>query len=556
MFAVFQIAALVAIAGRAFAHPHESRAAAISPLKLIDDSIAALGGQNALASLNGIVYESANIFRTSTLMQNYKLLAADRHIVASGSQNLSFSFTNGTFYHRIDRDFHLSDYFYFGDPILQPRSFSLVMKNGNKDGYACYVKGNNNVFNIPAQVAGYADSALTEYLLFQAEKFSPRLLLDIRNHNITADAVDINGVEHFTVHDPALGIFVIFDSITHYPRIIRSFEDHAIFGRTTHDLQLFNYTEVSGIQFPTRQMVLYNGDAIIEDAVVSKITINPDFGSGLFDGLSANETKTQPEPPKMIPGYSHAEIGEYWYNTLWGGQYTGTLANLSVTQPAADLPRVHKLLFLDSPSLEQLVLEFDDSVIVFEAPAHQTDLVIGWIQEKLKKPITHLWPSHHHHDHNYEVRKYVELGAQIIVPEVSAPLWRQIPNAKLITFSEKRPYIHSDGKMQARFLWRPEADHSVDWTYSIITSACPSANSSIMAYVADAYSTSTAYDNAVARNWLKQAMTDGLSRAALVIPAHGKPTPLVELIDALAFDYPGLRTTDFKTGGKICRRNR
>lgn len=43
-------------------------------------------------------------------------------------------------------------------------------------------------------------------------------------------------------------------------------------------------------------------------------------------------------------------------------------------------------------------------------------------------------PSHHHHDHNYEVRKYVELGAQIIVPEISAPLWRQIPNAKLITF--------------------------------------------------------------------------------------------------------------------------
>lgn len=59
MFAVFQIAALVAIAGRSFAHPHESRAATISPLKLIDDSIAALGGQNALASLNEIIYESA-----------------------------------------------------------------------------------------------------------------------------------------------------------------------------------------------------------------------------------------------------------------------------------------------------------------------------------------------------------------------------------------------------------------------------------------------------------------------------------------------------------------
>lgn len=43
------------------AHPHESRGPAKlpSPLKIIDDSIKALGGQNALRGLKGVIYESA-----------------------------------------------------------------------------------------------------------------------------------------------------------------------------------------------------------------------------------------------------------------------------------------------------------------------------------------------------------------------------------------------------------------------------------------------------------------------------------------------------------------
>ncbi|KAL5093626.1 hypothetical protein Trisim1_010357 [Trichoderma cf. simile WF8] len=536
------------------AHPHEPRGPAKlpSPLKIIDDSIEALGGQNALRGLKGVVYESADIFHTSTLMQNYKLFKTDRYIVNLGSQNLSFSFSEDTFQHRIDRVFQHSDYFFFANPTLPPGHFSLVMQNGTENGFACYIDGNNNAFIAPDQVAGYADSALTEYLLFQANKFSPKLLLDIRSHKLATQIVELNRVENLAVHDFDLDITVIFDAYTHYPKIIRSFEDHAIFGNTTQDLELSNYAEVSGIQFPHRRMVLYNGSAILEDTTVSRVSVNPTFSPGFFDGLAANETETRSAPPKRIAGYTHAEIGEYWYNTFWGGEYTGTYNNLSVVQPAADLPRVHKLLFLDQTNLEQLVLEFDDSIIVFEAPPHQTDLVIQWVNETLKRPITHFWPSHHHHDHNYEVRKYVELGAKIIVPEVSAPYWKQIPNAKLITFNENKPYIHSDGKMQARFLWRPEAAHSVDWTYSVITTACPSANSTILTYVADAWSTAFPFDSAFARSWLVQASADGLSRNALAVPAHGQPTPLVELIDALAFDYPDLKTTDFKTGGNIC----
>jgi hypothetical protein len=219
------------------------------------------------------------------------------------------------------------------------------------------------------------------------------IISQIEKHNHTALVVSVNGVEHPAVRDEELNVLVIFDANTYLPHIVRSFEDHAIFGITTNDLQLFDYVVVSGIQFPQRRMVIYNGNAILEDTTVAAITADPGFPEDFFSGLDASETETTPAPPAKIEGYSHAEIGEYWYNTFWGGEYTGTYQNVSVTQPVEELPGVHWLLVRDSPNLQQLVLEFEDSLIVFEAPPHQTDLVIRWVNETLGKPITHLWVS-------------------------------------------------------------------------------------------------------------------------------------------------------------------
>ena len=69
--------------------------------------------------------------------------------------------------------------------------------------------------------------------------------------------------------------------------------------------------------------------------------------------------------------------------------------------------------------------------------------------------------------------------------------------------------------MQARFIWHPDAIHAVDWTYSIITTKCPTKNNTMLAYVADAWSTSVSFDDELAMNWLDQARTDGMSRDTL-----------------------------------------
>lgn len=140
-------------------------------------------------------------------------------------------------------------------------------------------------------------------------------------------------------------------------------------------------------------MRIYNNKSILEDTTVSKITVNPDYPSGFFDGLPESESSTPRVAPAKLPGYSAAEIGEYYTNTIWTGPYQGTFNNITVTKPALDLPGLYRISFEDAPGLEQIVLEFEEDVIVMESPPHQTDLVIRWVNETIKKPISHLWVS-------------------------------------------------------------------------------------------------------------------------------------------------------------------
>jgi hypothetical protein len=193
------------------------------------------------------------------------------------------------------------------------------------------------------------------------------------------------------VHDRILNLTVILNPQTYLPYIIRSIEDHYIFGRSYHDLIVYNYTSVSGIQFPRRFKTMYNYDSLLEDFIVTDIDVNPKFVPGFFQGLNASQSPTPKAAPARIAGYGHAEIGEYSFNRIWGGEYTGTLANLSATRPDPSLPNVWHLQFLDSPLWQQMVMEFEHGVLVVDAPPHQNQLVIKWVQDTLKKPITHFW---------------------------------------------------------------------------------------------------------------------------------------------------------------------
>ncbi|KAF2095496.1 metallo-beta-lactamase superfamily protein [Rhizodiscina lignyota] len=527
--------------------------------ELIERSLGALGGEKVLNTVKGITYRSPSVYRTQTLMQNYDLIKADQFVSIEGHQNISFSFGGTALEQRIDRHFVPSDYWIWGKGNLDPIDYSLVVKSG-ENGFACYVRGNNLIYMEPTYTAGYTDAALAEYLVQLETMMSPLLMTMIKSNNAASSSlVQLRkGIQLPAVTDAKLNLTVVFDPTTGLPHVIRSYQTHPVYGPCTYDLQVSNYTIVDGVKIPRRFQSVYDNelgsDAVLEDFLVEHIDMNPEFDSDFFTGLPANESDAPKVAPKADPDLSHAEILEGFSNMIWGFD-TEPLGNLSATRFLSNVPKLWNVMFENS-AYSQLVMEFEDGVIVADAPEHQSSQVIEWIQENINKPITHVWPSHHHRDHAGEAAKYVKLGAKLIIPEMATRYWSSIPGAEFVIFTEERPYVHKDRNMQAWFMWREEAVHASDWSYMMVTSTCPDKNDGVAVFNADAWSPGTdaiQFDIGFARQWLDQMLYDGLSKSALVVPAHGIPTPLTELLEITAYMYPNLTTHDWRNGALECR---
>ncbi|KAH6980842.1 hypothetical protein BKA56DRAFT_632550 [Ilyonectria sp. MPI-CAGE-AT-0026] len=486
---------------------------------ILDSALEALGGESALQDLHGVTYHSPNNYRSRSLMQSYEMTRADTFIAISGHQNISFSFASDELQQRIDRQFVPSSYWVWASPALEPFNFSLVVQSGD-DGFACYVHGNNQIWLPPDLASGYTD-----------------------------------------FYDSHLDLTVIFDPSSNLPYIVRTLEDHPIYGASTFDLYLSDYKTVKGLKFPHQIQSIYNSssenlNAVLEDYVIEQITLNPDFTSDFFHGVSEEESMFPKAAPKKVQGLSHARITEFSSNMLWAGIKNVTVEGLKGEQPLSDLPWVHWLILDDDPlGIKQMILEFETEVIVCDAPPQFSDKVIEWIAQNLNKPITHLWPTHHHRDHSGGANKYVEAGAKLIVPDMAVKYWSSIPNATFVTFNDTNPYVHSDGNIQAWFMWEDQGSHAADWSYSFVTAKCPSENSTVAVLEADVWQAGVSTgqsDQALMRQWLDQVMRDGLTENAIVLPTHGLVTPLLDLINITGYPYPKMSTTDWKAGAAKC----
>lgn len=185
----------------------------------------------------------------------------------------------------------------------------------------------------------------------------------------------------------------MFNESTSLPHVVRSYQDHPIYGPSTYDLQLSNYTMVDGIMVPRRFQSIYNNpldaDAVLEDFLVEHVEVNPAFEPGWYDGLEADKSDTPKVAPEANSSIETSDILEGYTNMIWGFDVT-PLGDLSATHPLENMTRLWNLIY-ENINYAQMVMEFEDGVIVADAPLHQTDAVIDWIQQNIKKPITHLW---------------------------------------------------------------------------------------------------------------------------------------------------------------------
>ncbi|KAI3580675.1 hypothetical protein IWW34DRAFT_819652 [Fusarium oxysporum f. sp. albedinis] len=469
-----------------------------SPQELIGEALDALGGVGPIGKLKELTYQAPRIFRSRSLMQSYDMSRADTFVSIPGSQNISFRLDQGFLEQRIDRRATPSSYWSWGNNDLTPLEFSLVMNEG-KNGFACYVQGNNQIFLPPAPSLSSLDTAdsvsykaaLTYHLVLQAQMLSPHLLY------------------HPIVRDPSRELTVIFDPKASLPYIIRTIEDHPIYGESTKDLYLSSYKVVQGV------------NPVLEDFIIDKVIINPSFPSKFFDGISEDKSLAPKSAAKKIPGISAGLMTEYNSNMLGTALKNANIENLKVETPVSDLPQVHWVIVDDDNDLgvKQMAIEFEHEVIILDAPPQWTKAVMKWVAKNLKKPVTYVAPSHRHRDHAGGIDKYVEAGVKLIVPEVAVDFWSSIPGAKFVTFN------------------------------------CPTAKSPIVAFQADAWQAgldAETSDQALMRQWLDQTLRDGLTRDAIVLPTHGKVTPLGQLINITAYPYPDFDATHWRHGAALC----
>ena len=79
---------------------------------------------------------------------------------------------------------------------------------------------------------------------------------------------------------------------------------------------------------------------------------------------------------------------------LWYGPPSGTLPTLKVIKPIPSLPNLYHVTFEDNVSYRTVLAVFDDAIMVTDAPAHQSKLIIQYVEETFNRSVTHLLVSY------------------------------------------------------------------------------------------------------------------------------------------------------------------
>ena len=274
-------------------------------------------------------------------MESFTPQFPDQTIATVGTQTISYDLSGGadSIIQRIDKDYALGEFWYFGRPQLNAVNVSIVTRNNPNNGYSCYVSGSENIYLPPEATLGYADressyyslsendrqlmnvitAAFANILLRDAARLYPKLLLGFKATPVLqASTLVSHGVSYPALTDAYLNITVAFDSKTFLPHIVRAYEDHHIFGNSTSDFILYNYTAVAGVQIPRRIKLMYNEDNLLVDALIGDIEANPKFSQGYFDGLpqsaiSQTALQISPRPAAASAEYGDAEVFEFAY---------------------------------------------------------------------------------------------------------------------------------------------------------------------------------------------------------------------------------------------------
>ncbi|KAH7384600.1 hypothetical protein BKA66DRAFT_462501 [Pyrenochaeta sp. MPI-SDFR-AT-0127] len=522
------------------------------PENILALSIEALGGPSTISQVESVRYVGGPIYRTKGVMESYAM-GQDVAVASIGRQNVSFRYEDGDIRQRIDLHHELGAYWLFARPNLEPVDYSLVLEGGN-EGFAAIVEGSYSIWLPETPPQGYLDGLLTAFVIREAEKMSPFVVSKILSNNNYTISQQMIGTNTWlpSVHDHVLDISVLFHPGTFLPYVIRSLDNHPLFGPSTYDLLLTNYTRVDGIQFPTRFTTVLNNHHFIGDYTVAQVLVNPSLDAAVF-AAPANRSALQ--TPVRDEEYSFGEMHTWSSSYMWYGRWTRQIADFSITQPIAGLPGVWYLNPGDvPPAYKQVVLEFEDAVVVLDATPHQSRVILQWAREILGRNVTHVWPSHHHGDHAMGLPDYVNAGAKVIVFEDAKDYYTGIREESFITFTTDNPFVLRDGNMRANFIHMNQSFHSFDQSYVVITPTCIVDDSPVAVFDAD-HLTPRLWDvieQAAPMELVVRLAYDRVAPEGQLFSAHEFSMPIKVVADFVGYEYPSYSPKDFRWGSGAC----
>ncbi len=306
---------------------------------------------------------------------------------------MSFDFSESTLRRRVDRTYSYGDYWIWAFPNLSPKiNYTLVSQTG-PGGFACFTSGQNIFFSDdPTVPLGFADGILADFLVHQSVQFAFPLLLQMWRQNAgNVHYLEVedeaSGVRFPAIANPALELTLILNQTTFLPRIIRSYENNAIFGNSTSDLLLSDYQNVTvhgntTILLPHRFQTVYNSHSVLEDFLVESVSVNPEFPPGFFEPI--RNSSTPRAAPQRQQEYDRAEVHEFFETGLWLGPFEFDTSNVTAVEPIAGFSKILSV-YVGYADYAQLMVEFDEGVLITDAPPHRSKILIQWVRKTLEK---------------------------------------------------------------------------------------------------------------------------------------------------------------------------
>ncbi|KAI4923034.1 uncharacterized protein J4E92_007785 [Alternaria infectoria] len=467
------------------------------PTDLVQRGLAAIGINSNTSDVRNVRIGGSQ-FRTKSIVTTIALDGMDQTVVPYGSQTITYSYETGSLKQRIDKVSGLGTLWMFARPELEPMDYSVVVQGGD-DAFAAVVRGSYALFDPTAAPEGYLDGYLAAYMISDGQKWDPLLLSKISANDSTLRSEPVEGdlllpagwssptllfttfLTRPLVFDQALNMSIIFNPDTYLPFAIRTYEDHPFFGPSTNDLRVYDFISVNGLMIPRHYKTIYNNQRLCIDFLADDISVNTEVEPSLFD---VPAERGELSIPVVDPALT-AEIGEKYTNYIWFGRNNFTVESLSGSQPYADLPGVWVVRPPGVSAYRQILLETDTYVAVLDAPAEIVAVLLEWVRINIGKPVSQVWPTHHHHDHAFGVKGYVQNGAEIVCPKMAESYYADIPGAKFETFERGAPHIMETNGFRATFIHIEGSIHAQDHSVAVIMPACPTEDSTVVVFDAD-----------------------------------------------------------------------